>query len=165
MTGPAATAAARRNRWAISFADLLLLLLGFFVLLQASGGKRDAMLAQVSAQFGGKAVRRGIELRAADLFLPDEALLSPRGRARLAQIAHDSGSQGSIELSSDGIDSSARRFDGWDLAAARLGAVARALRANGVAQHRLVIRGLDQAQDGPGEGQTIRIATRPSGAR
>ncbi|MCC4232840.1 hypothetical protein LL253_09065 [Sphingobium soli] len=33
----------RRNRWAISFADLLLLLLAFFVLLQASGSRRGAM--------------------------------------------------------------------------------------------------------------------------
>ena len=165
MTGPASTTAARRNRWAISFADLLLLLLGFFVLLQASGSKRDAMLAQVSARFGGKTAPRGIELHAADLFLPDEALLSASGQARLTRIAHDIGRQDRIELRSGGIDPSARRFDGWDLAAARLGAVARALRANGVAQDRLVIRGLDQAQDQAGKGQTIRIATRPSGPR
>lgn len=36
MSAPT-TVAARRNRWAVSFADLLLLLLAFFVLLQASG--------------------------------------------------------------------------------------------------------------------------------
>lgn len=162
MTGAASTAAARRNRWAISFADLLLLLLGFFVLLQASGGKRDAMLAQMSAQFGGKAAPRGIELRAAELFLPDEALLSAAGQSRLAHIAHHIGRPDRIELRSDGIDPSARRFDGWDLAAARLGAVARALRANGVAQDRLLIRGLDQAQDGAGKGQTIHMVTRLS---
>ena len=49
-------ASARRSRWALSFADLLLLLLGFFVMLQASGQRRDAMLAQVRQQFGGRAI-------------------------------------------------------------------------------------------------------------
>ena len=56
---------ARRNRWAISFADLLLLLLAFFVLLQASGSRRDAMLSHVSRQFGGQPMAQGAALRAA----------------------------------------------------------------------------------------------------
>ena len=47
MTAPAipsAATAARRNRWAVSFADLLMLLLGFFVLLQATGSQRRDLL-------------------------------------------------------------------------------------------------------------------------
>jgi flagellar motor protein MotB len=155
----AASPAARRNRWVVSFADLLLLLLAFFVLLQASGSRRDAMLARISQQFGGRAMAQGMELRAADLFEPGEALLSAAGRARLATLAHDFAKQsGGVEIRSHGSDPSRRRFDQWDLAAARLGAVARALQADGIAQDRLLIRGLDQAEGKPGQGQMIRIA-------
>lgn len=157
------SATARRNRWAVSFADLLLLLLAFFVLLQASGSRRDAMLSQVSQQFGGRPMQQGVDLRAADLFLPGEALLSDAGRARLSAVAkrfeHKSGG---LEIRSDGSDRGRQRFDDWDLAAARLGAVARALRMDGIAQDRLRIRGLDQG-DGrsarqSGQGQVIHIA-------
>ena len=119
----AATAVARRNRWAISFADLLLLLLAFFVLLQASGSRRDVLLSQVSRQFAGQA--DGLEIR------------------------------------SHGSDRGHQRFDEWDLAAARLGAVARALRSDGIAQDRLLIRGLDQGDGATGQGQSIRIAPTP----
>jgi flagellar motor protein MotB len=162
MTGLAASASARRNRWAVSFADLLLLLLGFFVLLQASGSRRDALLAQVSAQFGGRAMARGDTLRAADLFVHDEALLTPGGRARVAAAARRIGA-GRVELRSTGLGAAQGRFDSWDLAAARLGAVARELRAQGVSQDRLRIRGLDQADGAGTSGQVIHIAPAPAG--
>lgn len=162
MTAPAATASAstaRRNRWAVSFADLLLLLLAFFVLLQASGSRRDAMLSQVSQQFGGRAMQRGVDLRAADLFVPGEALLSDAGRIRLSALAHRFLREtGSLQIRSEGSDRARQRFDDWDLAAARLGAVARALRAEGIAQDRLLIRGLDQGDGRAGQGQVIHIA-------
>lgn len=158
MTGIAAHAAARRNRWAVSFADLLLLLLGFFVLLQASGGKRDAMLANVAQQFGGRTVRQAQELRADKLFVSGEALLTPAGRQRIRQMAQGlKGRKEDTELDSFGFEPSSGRFDQWDLAAARLGAVARALKEDGVPQERLKIRGLDQADQRSG-GQVIRIA-------
>lgn len=154
----AAASQARRNRWAVSFADLLLLLLGFFILLQASGQKRDAMLAQVRQQFGGRAVAKDMELRAAELFLRDEALLSDQGRAAVARVAAGlRSSSGRIDISSLGTDPARRRFDPWDLAAARLGAVARELRAQGLADERLRIRGLDQMDGGTGKGQVICI--------
>jgi flagellar motor protein MotB len=159
LTPSLRSSTARRNRWAISFADLLLLLLGFFVLLQSSGSRRDAMLAQVAQQFGGRAMRQGIELHAADLFLPGEALLTQGGRAKLTAVARGfARDTGGIEIASRGSDRARRRFDDWDLAAARLGAVARALRADGVAQDKLLIRGLDQADGQGGQGQVIRIA-------
>ena len=158
----AATAVARRNRWAISFADLLLLLLAFFVLLQASGSRRDVLLSQVSRQFGGRDMAPGVELRAADLFQPGEAMLSDRGRARLAGIARQFvGQADGLEIRSHGSDRGHQRFDEWDLAAARLGAVARALRSDGIAQDRLLIRGLDQGDGATGQGQSIRIAPAP----
>lgn len=156
----------RRSRWAISFADLLLLLLGFFVLLQASGQRRDAMLAEVRQQFGGRAMRSGVELRAGELFLPGEALLSDKGKIRLARLAAElrSGREG-LEIRSQGTDPVRERFDEWDLAAARLGAVARELKAEGLVGDRLVIRGLDQLDGGTGKGQVIRIAPDSSKAR
>ena len=149
---------ARRNRWAVSFADLLLLLLAFFVLLQASGSRRDAVLSQVSRQFGGRPLGQGVELRAADLFVPGEALLTSDGRAELAHVARRYKGADGIEIRSHGADTTQQRFDEWDLAAARLGAVARGLRAQGIARDRLLIRGLDQAEAQAGQGQVIRIA-------
>lgn len=158
VPGLPSSAATRRNRWAVSFADLLLLLLGFFVLLQASGSQRDALLAQVGQQFGGHVARRDVELRAADLFVPGEALLTPGGRLRLSAAAHPLLRKADmVEIRSQGLDRARRRFDDWDLAAARLGAVARALKADGIAGDRLLIRGLDQAEAKGGRGQFIRI--------
>lgn len=155
----AAPAQARRNRWAIGFADLLLLLLGFFVLLQASGNRSDAMLAGISRHFGGRPMQDAVELRAADLFVPGEALLTPGGRARLATVARRlSGGTGGVAVQSHGSDTARQRFDDWDLAAARLGAVARALKADGLGDRPIVIRGLDQSDGQDGQGQLIRIA-------
>lgn len=153
-----ATSQGRRSRWAISFADLLLLLLGFFVMLQASGQRRDMVLAQVRQQFGGRPIPSGIEMRADDLFLPGEALLSDEGRAQLARVAmmQRTGTL-RLELRSEGTGPARQRFDAWDLAAARLGAVARELKARGVPGDRLVIRGLDQSDGGTGKGQRIRV--------
>ncbi len=153
MSGSTAqNASGRRNRWAISFADLTLLLLGFFVLLQASGNRSAAMIAGVGQQFGARPMRAAVEMRAAALFAPGEAMLTPAGRARIAEAAKG---LRSIEVTSHGTDRAQRRFDDWDLAAARLGAVARALKANGVT---LTIRGLDQADGQGGKGQVILIA-------
>lgn len=165
MIEPSASAA-RRNRWAVSFADLLLLLLGFFVLLQASGSRRDSLLTQVTRQFGGRSMASGVEWRAAELFTPGEAMLTPAGRARIVSLAQAWGGRGAtIEIRSRGTDRAEQRFDAWDLAAARLGAVARAFRAAGVPQERLLIRGLDQDGGRDGEGQMIRIAERHAARR
>jgi hypothetical protein len=65
---------------------------------------------------------------------------------------------GGLEIRSEGSDRGQQRFDDWDLAAARLGAVARALRMDGIAQDRLRIRGLDQGDGRAGQGQLIHIA-------
>lgn len=164
LSGAAGATAARRNRWAVSFADLLLLLLAFFVLLQASGARRDALLSQVSQQFGGKPMQQGVELRADTLFVAGEAMLTPAGRGQLSAVARRfARAPGGVEIRSHGSDRARQRFDEWDLAAARLGAVARALRMDGIAQDRLLIRGLDQGEgragDGQvGQGQVIHIA-------
>ncbi|HEX7742581.1 MAG TPA: flagellar motor protein, partial [Sphingobium sp.] len=98
--------------------------------------------------------------------LPGEAMLSDRGKARIARVAAElrSGREG-LEIRSQGTDPVHERFDEWDLAVARLGAVARALKARGLTGDRLVIRGLDQLDGATGKGQVIRIALASSKSR
>jgi flagellar motor protein MotB len=154
----------RRARWATSFADLALLLLGFFVLLQASGSRSAQVISGVSAQFGARPFGPSRSFAATGLFVPGEAMLTPQGKARIAALAAGFIRSGAlVEVASAGQDGGTARFDAWDLAAARLGAVARALRAAGVAEDRLRIRGLDQADqpatgDKAEKGQVIRIS-------
>ncbi|RVT43348.1 flagellar motor protein MotB [Sphingobium algorifonticola] len=147
----------RSARWAISFADLALLLLGFFVLLQASGHSSTQVLNGVGAQFGAKPMAQGENWRADALFVPGEAMLTPAGIAKIEAVARHYVAQGaSVELASAGQDSGTARFDSWDLAAARLGAVARSLKNAGLREDALVIRGLDQRAEGA-SGQVIRV--------
>ena len=151
-----AVAAGRRNRWALSFADLALLLLGFFVLLQASNGRQREVVSGVAQEFGAPAKPADMVL-ARGLFQRGEALLTPAGEQTVAAVAarHHS-SKSMVEIRSIGLDSDTNRFDSWDLAAARLGAAARALAAHGIARERIVIRGLDQQSESR-TGQQILI--------
>jgi hypothetical protein len=155
-----------RARWALSFADLCLLLLGFFVLLQANQGQRDAALTGLGSYFGAIEAPVQTDLPANTLFEPGEALLSDTGRNALLHAARPfAKSKEIIQIQSIGIDIGARRFDAWDLAAARLGAVARTLVAAGVPQARIRIAGLAEEADGKAPGkQIIRIAEKPLGA-
>lgn len=157
--------ALRRARWAISFADLSLLLLGFFVLLQASDKGRHAVVSGVGSYFGARSSHPTTDIPAQALFAPGEAMLTAQGNARLSAIAREAKAKGQrLEITSFGHDPGARRFDAWDLAAARLGAVARTLRAQGVADADLTIGGLDETLAKTAEiqaGQMIRITTLP----
>jgi flagellar motor protein MotB len=157
-------AQSRRGRWALSFADLTLLLLGFFVLLHASGAKQEEALKGIGAQFGAISTPNHVDIPSAALFAPGEALLTPEGRARLTAAAASVSAEGRlIEIQSFGTENGQQRFDAWDLAAARLGAVARALQQEGIKQERLRIAGLVEAPetDKPApRGQVIRILTR-----
>ncbi len=157
--GAVALAAGRRGRWALSFADLSLLLLGFFVLLHASGGRQQEIVGGVAEQFGAPSLQ-GEQLAAAKLFEPGEAMLSKAGQAQIALVAAKyAKSVKRLEIRSVGLDRAANRFDTWDLAAARLGAVARALVAGGVAADHIVIRGLDQQSESKA-GQVLVIRAR-----
>jgi flagellar motor protein MotB len=147
----------RRSRWAISFADLCLLLLGFFVLLNASRQGPGNVVSHVSEYFGGRARQAHIDIPAAELFEPGEAMLSASGRARLLRIGmQDTENKELINISSAGQDRAGRRFDRWDLAAARLAATARALQEAGVKEGRIRLRGLDENAAATG-GQHIII--------
>ncbi|MPT49262.1 MAG: flagellar motor protein [Sphingobium sp.] len=152
-------ALARRSRWAISFADLSLLLLGFFVLLQANSSRQQDIINGVAQQFGAP-VGPSDRIAAAKLFQPGEALLTPEGQAQLTAVAHRYADGGQmVEIRSIGLDRGVHRFDGWDLAAARLGAVARALASAGIARERIIVRGLDQEDQGEA-GQTLILSAK-----
>lgn len=152
-----------RARWALSFADLCLLLLGFFVLLQADQATRSRALSGIGSYFSALEAPRQAELSAQALFEPGEALLSEAGRAALLRAARPfAASNEIVQIQSIGLDHGQYRFDAWDLAAARLGAVARTLVATGIPQGRLRIAGLaEQADDNASSGQTIRLLEQP----
>lgn len=141
---------AGRQRWALSFADLALLLLGFFVLLQA---KPDAnhLSAGLRAAFGARA-GAAFQQPARSLFEQGEAVLTDPARKALRMFARQAGTGGLI-VSSRGTEADAARFDGWELAAARTAAVARELAAAGLKADRIAVA-IDPATGG---GQTIRI--------
>ena len=143
-------ARAGRQRWALSFADLALLLLGFFVLLQA---RPDAnhLSAGLRAAFGARA-DAALEAKANAWFEPGEAVLTPEGHRVIGDFARNGGKSALI-VSSRGTEPNAVRFDGWELAAARTAAVARALSQAGVAQEQIAVA-IDPATGG---GQTIQI--------
>ena len=139
--------ALRRSRWAISFADLCLLLLGFFVLLNASRQGPGATVSHVSEYFGGKPYGvQSVDLPASALFEPGEAMLTPKGAGQIRDIGQQAIENTSrLVLTSLGEDKAGRRFDRWELSAARLAAAARALRETGLAEDRIVLRGLDES--------------------
>ena len=103
-------------RWAVSFADLGLLLLGCFVMLHAmsrSGGAAAAATAAPLASY-----------RAAALFEPGEARRTAAGASRLAADARRF--DGNLSLVSRGADPGSARLDRIELAAARAASLARA---------------------------------------
>lgn len=136
--------AARAPRWVVSFADLCMLLLGFFVILHARADDPRAVADGMRRAFGSPGAGAGAarlfhaEYRADALFQPGEAVFRPGQAALLARVARAAGA-GILRVESHGADPDARRFDAWELAAARTAAVARALRAAGVPESRIEI--------------------------
>jgi flagellar motor protein MotB len=126
-------------RWTVSFADLALLLLSFFILLHA-GSAREVAAGARAAFSSQTAAGPLLEESAASLFEPGEARLKSDARARLVGIGRAAGARGrALVVDSHGRDPAARRFDGWELAAARAAALARALAEGGVAEDRVSI--------------------------
>ena len=126
-------------RWTVSFADLALLLLAFFILLHTRSAREVAAVGR--AAFSSHAAAGPLlEESAASLFEPGEARLKPEVRARLIGIGKAAASAGrALVVDSQGRDPAARRFDGWELAAARAAALARVLSEAGVAEDRVRI--------------------------
>ena len=151
------------SRWALSFADLCLVLLGFLLLLQAHRGDPAALNAGLRAAFGSSAPKAYDEI-ANVLFQPGEAILLPQARAHFRAIGQDAARRGAIvHVESIGTDAAARRFDAWELAAARSAAISRAISEGG-----LDARKVDLSIDGTGPaarqaGQHVRVTVTTKG--
>ena len=145
------------SRWALSFADLCLLLLGFLLLLQAHKGDPAALNAGLRAAFGAP-VPTSFDTATAPLFEPGEAALLPAARARYVALGRQAAGQtGVVHIESLGTDAGGLRLDAWELAAARTAAIARAIGSGGVDAKRI-----DLSIDGTGpaaslKGQHVRV--------
>ncbi len=133
-------------RWAVSFADLCLLMLGFLILAQARPDKAKLAAGMPDAP-KAHAPEAAAQLIAARLFEPGEAVLTDDGRRQIATFAARSGS-GRIRLESLGADRATSRLDAWELAAARAASVARALVADGIAEDRILLA-IDRSEGHP----------------
>ncbi|PTD27315.1 flagellar motor protein MotB [Sphingomonas fennica] len=136
--------AARAPRWAVSFADLCLLLLGFFILLQAQNGRTDGLAAGLRSAFGTAAAAgeaaRDLRFAAAGLFERDEAVLTAAAAERLRAIGAEARAKGRrVRIVSEGQGGGNARLDRWELAAARTAAIARGIRAGGLDEQAIAI--------------------------
>ena len=138
-------------RWAISFADLGLLLLGCFVLLHAMEAAKPKAAAGAAA-----AAVPGSGYAAAELFERGEARLTNRGRSLIERVGRASAGR-TVGIVSTGIGEGGSRLDRFELAAARSAAVARTLREAGVEEHELSLTVEQGAASG---GQQIAIIRR-----
>ncbi len=147
------------QRWALSFADLSLLLLAFFVMMQAQSNDRAQFAASMRDAFGGDRPGSRIDgFGAAKIFEPGEAILKPAERARLARIGAQALKAGTrVIVSSQGRDGRSARLDAWELTAARTTAVARAVRWGGLPESRIEIAIPPMRADDPATGQRISV--------
>ena len=137
-------------RWAISFADLGLLLLGCFVLLHAMEAARPKA-AGAEAAVGAPA----LGYSASDLFERGEARLTEGGRTLLEQAARGFAGR-TVIIASTGTGEGGSRLDRFELAAARSAAVARTLRHSGVAENQLSLS-LEQGRSPSGQRIAINV--------
>lgn len=140
-------------RWAISFADLVLLLLGCFVLLHAM----EAARPKAESASAPGASRPALQAyRAAALFEPGEAVLRAGARARL-QIEGRRLAGRQIEIVSRGGGEGGGRLDRFELSAARVAAFARALQEGG---HGPLGAAIAMRPAGAGAPQVITVSPR-----
>lgn len=143
-------------RWAVSFADLGLLLLGCFVLLHAMEASRPKAAAGTTA-VASPQTTPARSFTASEVFQSGEALLTPEAReAMRAEGARHAGHP--IRIFSTGTSEAGGRLDRFELAAARAAAIGRALREGGLAERDIAIA-MGEAAD-PNAGQTIAISRR-----
>ncbi len=154
---PFSTGSPGQQRWALSFADLCLVLLGFLLLLQVHRGDPAAVGAGLRAAFGAPPPHF-LDEAAAPLFEPGEAVLLDGAKGRFVEIGREAAGHGLlVHVESVGTDADAHRFDAWELAAARTAAIARAIQSGG-----LEVGFIDLSVDGTGpaagaRGQHLRV--------
>jgi flagellar motor protein MotB len=148
-------------RWAVSFADLTMLLLAFFVLLQA--GNSRTVAAGARAAFANQAAAPALlDAPARRLFERGEARLTARARRDLLAIGRGASRSGKLlVVESEGHEPSGGRFDAWELAAARAASLARALGEGGLGEEEITIL---MPRSGKGEAPSgQKLTVRPSG--
>ncbi|MDB5683810.1 MAG: hypothetical protein JWM75_1508 [Sphingomonas bacterium] len=147
--------ATRSSRWLISFADLCLLLLGFFVLLHARDDS-SAAVASVRQSLGGRAATQR-HFAASSLFEAGEAVFRPGARRTFRALgARAASAHSRVRIESIGVEPATARFDGWELAAARAAALGRAIAEGGLAPDRIEIA-IPATRTTPRGGQQLSI--------
>lgn len=154
------------QRWVLSFADLALLLLAFFVLMQAQAADRLKLAAGIRDAFGGGGAdvpNGNVEgFAAAAMFQNGEAILKPDALQRLKAIgAAASRAGGRVIVASQGRDGQSARLDSWELAAARATAAARAIRSGGLPDAMIEITLPPMRASEPPRGQRISVQQLP----
>lgn len=152
------------QRWVLSFADLTLLLLAFFVLMQAQVADRLKLAAGIRGAFGGSgegaAAVQGFAATA--IFENDEAILKPGMLQRLKAMGSVAAKAGArVIVASQGREGQSARLDSWELAAARTTAVARAIRSGGVSDAMIEITIPPMRASEPARGQRISVQQLP----
>jgi len=151
------------QRWVLSFADLTLVLLAFFVMMQAQVGDRLKVAAGIRDAFGGpgkqgEAASTIHGITAAAVFEDGEAILKPAEAARLKALGMKAIRTGKhVLVASQGRDGQSARLDSWELAAARTTAVARAVRMGGLPDAMIEIAIPPMRAGDPVDGQRISI--------
>jgi flagellar motor protein MotB len=153
------------QRWALSFADLAMMLLAFFVMMQAQSNDRLKFAASMRGAFGGTGPGVRIDgYRAAAIFESGEAILTPASRAAFARLGASAKRSGArVTVASQGHDAGSTRLDAWELTAARTAAVARAIGAGGLPQSLIDIAIPPMRPDE--EAREQRIEVRRTGGR
>lgn len=161
----AAARSAATPRWILSFADLCLLLLCFFVILNAQKGDPKRVAEGIRAAFGDAVpAATRTDTRAALLFEPGEAVLTPAAARWLGGLGRQAAAAGTdVLIVSDGLDPATARLDGWELAAARVAAAGRGVRAGGLSEAHVTLSIPAMGGGGHRAAQTLRITTVPRG--
>ena len=152
------------HRWVLSFADLTLVLLAFFVMMQAQVSDRLKLATGMRGAFGGNSGEGAGDgqsvqgFTAAKIFEDGEAILKPADARRLNAIgAAAARAKKRVIVASQGRDGQTVRLDSWELAAARTTAVARAIRTGGLADAMIEIAIPPMRAGDPVKGQRISV--------
>jgi len=155
------------QRWVLSFADLTLLLLAFFVLMQAQAADRLKLAAGIRNAFGGDAGGSGAAqdvhgFTAGRIFQANEAILTQGALRQFQAIgAAAAKAHARVIVASQGREGQSARLDSWELAAARTTAVARAVRTGGVSDAMIEITIPPMRASDPAQGQRISVQQLP----
>lgn len=151
-------------RWAMSLADLCLLLLGFFVILYTGKADVHDIALATRGAFGSEDDDDAfvVQAEAAQYFEEGEARLTRDGRSRFLAIGRRAAALGrKVQIESVGKSAEAGRFDGWELSAARAASVARMVELGGVSSDRIdITMPPDRRTPPPPPGQQITVTTR-----